>query len=147
MSCRRVWLSCAHVGSAAAIVSRSSGSSLLCFIFLSVFSAKILNINKLCKFFPRKLFDYDYDDDYDILCTQRHGVFDYNDDDDDDFLGRASPSTSEGTRERRGEGTRTYLSEHKKCVTDRREVILLRPMVISLPRTPAPSPPRNKKTR
>ena len=73
MSCRKVWLSCARVGSAAAIVSRSSGSSLLCFIILSVFSAKILNINKLCKFFPRKLFDYDYDDDYDILCTQRHG--------------------------------------------------------------------------
>ena len=57
MSCRRGWLSCARVGSAAVIVSRSSGSSLLCFIFLSVFSAKILNINKLCKFFPRKLFD------------------------------------------------------------------------------------------
>ena len=63
--------------------------------------------------------------------TRRHRVFDYNDDDDDDFFGRASPSTSEGTRERRGEGTRTYLSEHKKCVTDRREVILLQPIVIS----------------
>ncbi len=63
--------------------------------------------------------------------TRRHRVFDYYDDDDDDFLGRASPSTSEGTRERRGVGTRTYLSEHKKCVTDRREVILLQPIVIS----------------
>ena len=53
--------------------------------------------------------------------TETQRFFDYNDDDDDDFFGRASPSTSEGTRERRGEGTRTYLSEHKKCVTDRRE--------------------------
>ena len=46
-------------------------------------------------------------------------------------FGRATPSKYEGTRGRRDEGARTYLSDHKKGVTDRREVILLRSMVIS----------------
>ena len=52
----------------------------------------------------------------------------------------------EGAREQRGErvggredeGARTYLSGHKKCVTDRREVILLWPMAISHLRPTAP---------
>ena len=48
------------------------------------------------------------------------------------FFGKSlSVRGDEGAKGRGDEGTRTCLSEHKKCVTDRREVILLRLMVIS----------------
>ena len=56
--------------------------------------------------------------------------------------GRGSEGTrgreDEGTRGRGDEGARTYLSGHKRCVTDRREVILLWPMAISHLRPTAP---------